>query len=121
MGRPKTEVGVGSSNVNFATLWLSCWRLTSLNSLKFSGSRQPKSTYDKVSNLIRKQHSNKTQRKEEFTWKQRHILGLNKLTLQGQKKVNSLLKFALAQKNPFAKENTRFQILKLAKCNILAK
>ena len=41
MGRPKTEVELGSVNVNFATLWLSCARLISLNSLKFSGSKQP--------------------------------------------------------------------------------
>ena len=86
MGRPKTEVGVGSSNVNFATLWLSCWCLTSLNSLKFSGSRQPISTYDKMSNFIIKQNSNKTQREEEFTQKQRHNLSLNKLTFTGTKR-----------------------------------
>lgn len=41
IGRPKTEVGVGSPKVNFATLWLSCTFLTSLNSLKFSGSKTP--------------------------------------------------------------------------------
>lgn len=44
IGRPKTEVGVGSPKVNFATFWFSCARLTSLNSLKFYGSKQPIST-----------------------------------------------------------------------------
>ena len=39
IGRPRTAVGAGSSNLNFATLWLNCVRFTSLNSLKFSGSR----------------------------------------------------------------------------------
>lgn len=41
IGRPKTDVGVGSSNLNFAELWLSCVRFTSLNSLKCSGFKQP--------------------------------------------------------------------------------
>lgn len=41
IGRPKTEVDVRSSNLNFATLWLNCVRLTSLKSLKFWGSKQP--------------------------------------------------------------------------------
>lgn len=44
MGRPKTEVGVGSANVNLATLWLIWFFLTSLNSLKFSGSKQTTNT-----------------------------------------------------------------------------
>lgn len=39
MGKPSTEVGVGSSNLNFATLWLSCVFFTSLNCLKLSGSK----------------------------------------------------------------------------------
>jgi hypothetical protein len=34
------EYNYGSANVNFATLWLSCAFLTSLNSLKLSGSKQ---------------------------------------------------------------------------------
>lgn len=41
MGRPNTEVGVGSANLNLATLWLSCVFFTSLKSLKFSGSMLP--------------------------------------------------------------------------------
>lgn len=40
IGSPKTDVGVGRANLNLATLWLSSVRLTSLNSLKFSGSKQ---------------------------------------------------------------------------------
>lgn len=48
IGRPKTEVGVGSSNLNLATLWLNCVRLTSLNCLKFSGSKQPVSAYHDI-------------------------------------------------------------------------
>ncbi|MFS8001659.1 hypothetical protein Hanom_Chr13g01192921 [Helianthus anomalus] len=41
IGSPNTEVGLGRANLNFATLWLSCVRFTSLNSLKFSGSMHP--------------------------------------------------------------------------------
>lgn len=44
IGRPNTEVGVGRANLNLATLWLSCVRLTSSKSLNFSGSRQPINT-----------------------------------------------------------------------------
>lgn len=41
IGSPNTEVGVGRANINLATLWLSWVRFISLNSLKFSGSKQP--------------------------------------------------------------------------------
>ncbi|KAJ0590959.1 hypothetical protein HanIR_Chr04g0203191 [Helianthus annuus] len=41
MGRPNTEEGVGSENLNLATLWLSCVFFTSLKSRKFSGSMLP--------------------------------------------------------------------------------
>lgn len=53
IGRPKTEVGVGSSNLNLATLWLNCVRFTSLNCLKFSGSKQPVSSYHDIRQLAK--------------------------------------------------------------------
>lgn len=40
-GRPNTEEGVGSANLNLAVLWLSRVFLTTLNSLNFSGSKHP--------------------------------------------------------------------------------
>jgi len=53
IGRPKTEVGVRSSNLNLATLWLNCVRFTSLNCLKFSGSKQPVSAYHDIRQLAK--------------------------------------------------------------------
>ena len=41
IGSPNTEFGLGRANLNLATLWLSSVLLTSLNSLKFSGSKHP--------------------------------------------------------------------------------
>jgi len=48
IGRPKTDVGVGSEKVNFATLWLSCAFLTSLNSLNWSGFKQATKHVDDI-------------------------------------------------------------------------
>lgn len=51
IGSPNTEVGVGRANVNLATLWLSWILLTSLNSLKFSGSKHPVTAYQGLNSL----------------------------------------------------------------------
>jgi hypothetical protein len=48
IGSPKTEFGVGRANLNLATLWLSSVLLTSLYSLKFSGSKQPIKTWQGI-------------------------------------------------------------------------
>jgi hypothetical protein len=48
IGSPKTEFGVGRANLNLATLWISSVLLTSLYSLKFSGSKQPIKTWQGI-------------------------------------------------------------------------
>lgn len=99
IGRPNTEVGVGSSNLNFATLWLSCVRFTSLNSLKFSGSMLPTTdnTITILSYLVLQmetmrnwslENNSCTSKLNCLTWKYKHLCFslryINRLQLQQQ-------------------------------------